>query len=58
MYEETLTASDTLILITKDYVLKTRDSNKSKEFSGRVSFPEVFNSTEIYPDILVKCITF
>ncbi len=30
MYEETLTASDTLILITKDYVLKTRDSNKSK----------------------------
>tara|TARA_Y100000590_G_scaffold451565_1_gene593152 strand:- start:108 stop:770 length:663 start_codon:yes stop_codon:yes gene_type:complete len=30
MYEETLTANDTLILITKDYVLKTRDSNKSK----------------------------
>jgi len=30
MYEETLAANDTLILITKDYVLKTRDSNKSK----------------------------
>ncbi len=30
MYEETLSPSDTLILITKDYVLKTRDSNKSK----------------------------
>lgn len=30
MYDETLTANDTLILITKDYVLKTRDSNKSR----------------------------
>lgn len=30
IYEDTLTGNDTLILITKDYVLKTRDSNKQK----------------------------
>lgn len=30
IYDGTLTNEDTLVIITKDYVLKTRDSNKSK----------------------------
>ena len=30
IYDGTLTDTDTLIIITKDYVLKTRDSNKAK----------------------------
>ena len=30
IYDGTLTDADTLVIITKDYVLKTRDSNKAK----------------------------
>ena len=30
IYDGTLTDEDTLVIITKDYVLKTRDSNKAK----------------------------
>lgn len=60
MYENTLTDSDTLIIITKDNVMKTRDSNKGRSafedylyrnFENKKRFSQIFWLNSLLFDI-------